>query len=369
MHARRTTLPAPLFQPGPVPDTVYGTAGADGTSGIEAGRELKLALCRHDGQAVHALLRRDPTAVRWRDERDNTPLHAAILSRCEPQLIDMLLAHRADPAIANDDGDTCMHLALSMRPTMPAVVQSLLDHGRWFGNGIGIGALGKPNRQGRTALELARDVRGTPAPGHAAILPTLEAALVDWMDGFRSSLLAAIDADDAAAARHLVTTGGWSLDMPLASDMDLLQMALHYNAPRVACNIIDLAAAVDNRIVLERPDAVLGLTPLMTTVSLRAGAPFARLLLHRVPLDVPGPLGVTALHLAVGTGQLAFVQQLLAAGAYPDVADEFGTTPMMMAAVAHRPDIVRALCDAGAFDPLRGHVRRPARRESGCTIL
>ncbi|NSX02251.1 ankyrin repeat domain-containing protein [Cupriavidus gilardii] len=369
MHARRTTTPAPLFHLGPVPDAVHGFWGASAPRGREIGRELTLALRHHDGPAVHALLERDPTAVRWRDELGNTPLHAAILARCEPRLIDTLLARRADPAIANDDGNTCMHLALSMRPTMPAVVESLLDHGRWFGDGIGIGALGKPNRQGRTALELGRDVGGAPASGLAVILPKLEAALVDWMDGFRKSLLAAIDADDAAAARHLVTTGGWSLDMPLADGMDLLQMALHYNAPRMACNIIDLAAAVDNRIVLERPDAMLGLTPLMTTVALRAGAPFARLLLHGVPLDVQGPLGVTALHLAVGTGQLTFVQQLLAAGAWPDPADEFGTTPMMMAAVARRPDLVKALCDAGAYHPLQGHVPRPARQESRCTIL
>ncbi|MCA7084171.1 ankyrin repeat domain-containing protein [Cupriavidus sp. DB3] len=345
MHARLTTTQPPLFQPGPVPDAVHR---ADrGAGGSEAGRELTLALRRHDGPAVREWLAREPTAVGWRDEQGNTPLHTAIRSRCEPELINTLLAHRADPAITNGDGDTCMHLALGMRPTMPAVVQSLLDHGRWFGGGIGLGALGKPNRHGRTALELGRDVGGAPASGHAAVLPALESALVEWMEGFRTSVLAAIDADNAAAVRHLVTTGGWCLDMPLAEELDLLQLALRYEAPRVACDIIDLAAAVDNRVVLEQAKSQLGMTPLMTAVALKAGAPFARLLLHGVPVDVQGPFGLTALHLAAASGQLHAVRQLVSYGAHPDARDETGATPIMAAASAGHLDIVKSLRDAG----------------------
>lgn len=352
MQASRTTIQVPLFQSGPVPDTVHGAVhGAvhrqAGSNGHDAGRELTLALRRHDRAAVREWLAREPGAVGWRDELGNTPLHTAIQSRCEPELINALLAHRADPAIANRDGDTCMHLALGLRPTMPAVVQALLDHGRWFGGGIGLGALGKPNRHGRTALELGKDVGGVPAPGHAAILPALEDALLDWMEGFRASMLAAVDADDAHAARQLVTTAGWSLDMPLAAGVDLLQLALRHKAPRVACNIIDLAAAVDNRAVLEQPDPELGMTPLMTAVTLGAAAPFARLLIHGVPVDVHGALGLTALHLAAASGQQGAVQQLIAYGADPNAGDETGATPVMAAASVGRLDIVRTLCDAG----------------------
>ncbi len=322
MQSGRTTIQAPLFQSGPVPDTVHGAVhGAvhnpAGANGHDAGRELTLALRRHDGPAVREWLRHAPTAVHWRDELGNTPLHTAIQSRCEPDLINALLAHRADPAIANRDGDTCMHLAMGLRPTMPAVVQSLLDQGRWFGGGIGFGALGKPNRHGRTALELGRDVGGAPAIGHAAILPALESALVDWMNGFRTSVLAGIEADDAAAVRHLVTSADWSLDMPINDGLDMLQLALRNEAPRVACSLIDLAVAVDNRAVLEQADAGLGMTPLMTAVAAGADAPFARLLLHGVPVDAQGPLGITALHLAAASGQPRAVQQLVAYGANP----------------------------------------------------
>ncbi|WP_422648173.1 Ankyrin [Cupriavidus sp. H18C1] len=345
MHARHITTQAPLFQSGPVPDAV--PCAARGAGRPEAGRELTLALRRHDGPAVREWLQREPTAVGWRDELGNTPLHTAIQSRCEPALINTLLAHRADPAIANGDGNTCMHLALGLRPTMPAVVESLLDHGRWFGGGIGLGALGKANRHGRTALELGREAGGAPAPGHAAILPALEAALLEWMNGFRASVLAAIDADDGPAVRHLLTTGGWSLDMPLADELDVLQLALRVKAPRVACTLIDLAAAVDNRAVLEQPETRLGMTPLMTAVALEAGAPFARLLLHGVPVDVHGLLGVTALHLAAASGQLHAVQQLVAYGANPDARDDAGTTPMMLAASAGQLDIVKSLRQAG----------------------
>ncbi len=349
MQARRTTIEIPLMPTGPRPEPVPGARSASrarSASVHHAGRELALALRRHDGAAVREWLRREPSVVDWHDEQRNTPLHTAIRSRCEPELINTLLAHGADPAFANRDGDTCMHLALSLRPTMPAVVQSLFDQGRWR-RGIGLGALGKPNRDGRTALELGRDVGGAPARGHAAILPELELALANWMNAFVVSVLAAIHADDADAMRHLVTTGDWCLEMPVDDELDLLQLALQHNAPRVACSIIDLAVAVDNPLVLEQPDAKLGMTPLMTAVALGAGEPFARLLLHGVPLDVHGPLGIAALHLAASSGQRYAVQQLLAAGAYPDIRNDIGASPMMMAAAAGRLDIVRSLCDAG----------------------
>jgi len=353
MHASRITSQVPLFQSGPVPDTVHGARRATGDECTgsagphHAGRELALALRRHDGPAVREWLQREPAAIRWRDEQGNTPLHTAIQSRCEPALINTLLAHRADPAIANCDGDTCMHLALGLRPTMPAVVQSLLDHGRWYGGGIGLGALGKPNRHGRSALELGKDVGGAPALGHAAILPALEDALVDWMNGFRTSVLSGIEADDAAAVRHLVTSADWSLDMPIKDGLDLLQLALRNKAPRVACALIDLAAAVDNRAVLEQAEPAMGMTPLMTAIALGADAPFARLLLHGVPVDARGPLGITALHLAAALGQLRAVQQLVAYGADPDVRDDAGTSPMMVAASDGYLDIVKSLRDAG----------------------
>jgi uncharacterized protein len=60
--------------------------------------------------------------------------------------------------------------------------------------------------------------------------------------------------------------------------------------------------------------------------------------------------GTTALHWAAHHGNVAVVEQLIAAGAQVNVMNEYGSTPLAEAAVSGNAAIIRALLEAGA-DP------------------
>lgn len=64
--------------------------------------------------------------------------------------------------------------------------------------------------------------------------------------------------------------------------------------------------------------------------------------------DVRDRQGRTLLHAAALHGDLAEVEQLIAAGADPGAADNSGFTPLHMAAQEGNADTARALLDAGA---------------------
>jgi hypothetical protein len=73
----------------------------------------------------------------------------------------------------------------------------------------------------------------------------------------------------------------------------------------------------------------------------------------------PKPL-VTPLMQAVGNQDLGQVQKLLAAKANPNAQDSSGWTALIYAAVAPRPDMVKALLDAGADPNLRSYTGQTA---------
>jgi hypothetical protein len=62
-----------------------------------------------------------------------------------------------------------------------------------------------------------------------------------------------------------------------------------------------------------------------------------------VEVDLKGPHGRTALHVAAAAGQIECVQLLTAAGADKDAVDEDGATPMQLAPLVDQPQLVALL--------------------------
>lgn len=75
-------------------------------------------------------------------------------------------------------------------------------------------------------------------------------------------------------------------------------------------------------------------------------------------INLPGPEGMTPLHIAADRGNVEFAKALLEAGAVVDPINLFGNTPLWVAMMKRRrtcPDgsMIRLLIDHGA-DPNRG---------------
>jgi ankyrin repeat protein len=64
---------------------------------------------------------------------------------------------------------------------------------------------------------------------------------------------------------------------------------------------------------------------------------------HHVDLNHPGALGRTLLHLAAKSGNYLLVKALVEAGATPDIKDDMGKTPLMLAQQFERADILNCL--------------------------
>jgi ankyrin repeat protein len=82
---------------------------------------------------------------------------------------------------------------------------------------------------------------------------------------------------------------------------------------------------------------VLALTPVSTVSA-------------QVPPSPQELAAYTGLHRAVADGDVVALQELLAAGAYPDVRDSYARTPLHVAAYRRQHEAMRALVAAGA-DP------------------
>ncbi|MBO7243682.1 MAG: ankyrin repeat domain-containing protein [Alphaproteobacteria bacterium] len=71
---------------------------------------LHFAILREDKKTLTALLKRNEIDINSQDQNGNTPLHLALFKEKE-DIIDLLLAHSANPLIQNNEAKSCVDLS------------------------------------------------------------------------------------------------------------------------------------------------------------------------------------------------------------------------------------------------------------------
>jgi len=234
-----------------------------------------------------------------------------------------LLANGADPNLADDVGNTPLHLAALTRDA--GVAQSLLDAGA---------RLDAINREDMTPLSLACEA------GNWVVVEFLikHGARSD-VEGATPALLfaAAVDGDDPRGVKLLLKARARVNARGPQARTALMVAALADNA-EVAEALLAAGAEVD-----ARDDS--GHSALLEAARAGANRVLQRLVFHRPDVDVRDLRGRSALHLAAlaGNADVDTVKLLLALGCPADAVDQSGTTAAGLAAIAGRWPLVRVL--------------------------
>jgi len=107
-----------------------------------------------------------------------------------------------------------------------------------------------------------------------------------------------------------------------------------------------------------------GVTPLMVCSQLGHGEAVRTLLQHGADPNKSDPqAGIVSLRLAVSRGHADIASALLEAGAEVNRADNYGYTPLMIAAVGGHLDCLKVLLSKGASTDLRDSVTKMTAEE------
>ncbi len=276
--------------------------------------------------------------VDLRDSKNNTPLIAALDSlrvfarrkglKGGLETVRFLLDAGADPNAAGWVGSTPLHAAAASGQL--DLVHYLCERGA------------DPGRHTDSAFTtLISACYQPPSPGKLEIIRWLVAAGVSLDDASKhneSPLSTCLYFGDFAALRLLLDLG--------ASPAPLHWNELH----RLVAlgSVAELRAREISAAALNQPSPRWELTPLLLAVKIGDLSKVSHLAKLGAPLDQPGRLGSTALHLAAGHDRAEVAACLLEYGAMIEDADNFGKTPLMTACQHDAARVVNVLLGAGA---------------------
>ncbi|MDR2523434.1 MAG: ankyrin repeat domain-containing protein [Synergistaceae bacterium] len=365
------------------PDVLEALAGA-GASPNAMDSSLATPLieaCKQKNTAAVKALLKAGSKTGLRDRNGWTALMHAASKGAPEEIYTLLKAAGADMNECTHQGSTALMLALESK-VRPEGLRALLRQGA------------DPNRRAHDTISpLMAAVAASDAEAAGALLEGgANPDLATW-DGLTPLMLAAQRVRDPEFFKHLVKAGA-TLDQKSAQDTTALMVAAaSSNVPAVE-TLLALSADVtardfDGSVALSHaaqaeeedqdtlkivelllaagsdpnaPDA-RGTTPLMYAAAGGKSETARRLLAAGAKRDATDAVGWTALHhAAIAKNGAGFAQLLLgkeeaasetSAGLMnADLADNGGTTPLMVAASRNNADMVLLLLEAGA-DPLR----------------
>lgn len=293
--------------------------GADPTGAIDGETPIHVAAHYGNVEAVRSLCKHD-VSPNLRDEVGNTPIHKAAFTGAH-EIIEILVAHDADLTAQNDAGESGLHTFLRSEHCgrFHHLVPLLVGHDV---------PLNRPDAEGKTALHLA---------AHRGFEPTVEFLMKHGADGSRK---------DHEGRTPLETAA-------VSGNEELVEQMLKHAATRCPPHLPRLLAGTRLRNAVEENDSVL-IQEILKDPD--------------VDVTIPNVFGWTALHFAASYGPKSIVESLLKRGALvnarkvdPSRKDpskrsdsckatpqDFGTTPLHVAAGHGHMDIVELLLKHGA---------------------
>ncbi|MFT4249443.1 MAG: ankyrin repeat domain-containing protein [Pseudomonas sp.] len=290
-------------------------------------------------------------------------LHDAHLA-LNPEAVDWLLAHGAQPEVRDACGDVPMFALLARGVDAVPVLQVLLRHAVSPGGGGGLGrflaACVQHDAASRGleqfALELLERGADPFAPSPAGDPPLSLAVRLGWLRLQQALLERGVDREardsHGMTALHLATALGReaSLKLLVVQGASPEARAADGQTPLgVALSIgrRDLADWLDWR-VWPLPRRALRPADLPAAATSGDADAVRRLIDLGLAVDATDAQGCTALLRAAGGGHVAAVELLLARGADPQHAANSGATPLSAAVSMRHAGIVAALLEAGA---------------------
>ena len=195
---------------------------------------------------------------------------------------------------------------------------------------------------------------GMLSPRPAGAQERQKQSYLEWLlENMGNNVILAAGQGDLAKVKRLIEQEGVDVNMQDPDGATALMSAVREGHYEVVKYLLDKGAKVDAQKLPE------GLTPLIIA-AMTEQSEMVRLLLARgANVNLLSPAG-TALSLATFQGYSEIVNILLANGATPDVQDEQGNTPLIIAVSKNEANIVRSLLQRDANTDLQDNRRRTA---------